>query len=383
MAPFLTIDTYNSEQLNSLRTLSSRAIQAFAPVTFLHRHYPSYVEDNDHILRFVDTMHETKDAKYFDRKRYSFSDHETDLIRDVCCRVSALTERLFDRQTLPIMSPLAHVMPYRVIHNIEKTLGRKLRIFEIGPGSGYLGAYLMLTGHSYSSMDNSTGFYLWQNRFFSTIAAETFVELASDQSTLHTEGPQSFHCPWWEFVAEESNTSIEADLIICDHALGEIHPLGLDFILRKCLTLMNSSREKLFLFTSPGGTDFNSVDEIHNAFLDAGYRRCASRAALYYGPGSILTSWSTDSAHVAPNTSLYRRLKTICGLTNKSDKTRATNLDNLSIYKPAWADNDRSRLTYSATEILSDLEGAAAQDYLFLKSAGKIVPDLPQIKLLG
>ena len=51
---------------------------------------------------------------------------------------------------------------FRYINNLFPN--KKLTLFELGPGSGFLTALLATAGHKVICMDNSQAFYIYQNQ---------------------------------------------------------------------------------------------------------------------------------------------------------------------------------------------------------------------------
>ena len=72
----LTIKNYNNNEKEASKMLLNRVIAAFRPVTFMTRSYPMKVYDESEIIRFIDTMHDLKQAKYYNPP-YFYSRKET------------------------------------------------------------------------------------------------------------------------------------------------------------------------------------------------------------------------------------------------------------------------------------------------------------------
>lgn len=156
----ISIDDYDRNERNALKYLPNRAIQGFQPVTFGSLNYPCHACEEEEIIRYIDTMHELKNAKYF-TPAYSYSVEEANLITKVCDQVVELTKQWPGGPIRPWMSPLAAMTLFRAISAIGCHSGKRtLSVFEVGPGSGYLGAFLINAGHRYASMDNTQAFYL-------------------------------------------------------------------------------------------------------------------------------------------------------------------------------------------------------------------------------
>ena len=103
---------------------------------------PLRLKSDAAIVRFVDTMQELNDPiRHHERELYT--PEEVEAVRRVNDVVLAHTSKAFGRAIRPWMGPLATMNLFRAIQAIAAATGRKcLRIFELGPGSGYLGALL-------------------------------------------------------------------------------------------------------------------------------------------------------------------------------------------------------------------------------------------------
>ena len=79
-------------------------------------------------------------------------------------------------------------------------------VFEIGAGSGYLGAFLIKLGYRYTSMDNTQNFYLWQNRLYNMLCKQSgeLNEWAHINKIVRENGRVN-HIPWWNIVGSEKH----------------------------------------------------------------------------------------------------------------------------------------------------------------------------------
>lgn len=167
----LSISTYDAEERKARVTATYPALRAFAPVVFNMVQFPGRVTDESELIRYSDAMHETYSRHVF-LERMTYSETEAAAIQQVVQQVKCITAQNFGRSVHPLMCLFHNIPLLRAIEIIAKARGRRLRIFEIGPGSGYLGAYLINAGHTYAAVDVTQALYLWQNRLFSEIAAD-------------------------------------------------------------------------------------------------------------------------------------------------------------------------------------------------------------------
>ena len=272
----LAIDTYNQCERDACSALSNCSIEAFHPVHFANTNYPIEVFNELDLLRYADVMHETKNAIYYDDSCL-YSEKEGDLISSTSSLVESFTADHLGSSVKPLMAPLAAISLFRVIQYIKNDRGvDQLSVFELGPGSGYLGAYLYQTGVRYGSMDNTQALYLWQNRFWSKLAMDSFFEYGDQQLSIEDIGETIemggiFHIPWWLYSEFYKELPITTDIVVCDHALGEMSKHALKYVLEISKSMLNKSPIGLFLFTGVGAQTISTHKELMIEFKKAGY----------------------------------------------------------------------------------------------------------------
>lgn len=191
----LTIKDYDLREREALKHLSNRVIEAFQPVSFRATNYPRQVYDETELIRYVDTMHEDEAFKY-SRAFCSYSLEEAKLISVVCDQVVKMTSEEFGSSIRPRMSPVAAIDLFRGIHSFGSLAEKEvLSVFEIGPGSGYLGAFLISIAYRYAAMDNAQAFYLWQSRLYEEFAPDEFTEMACGDALSMDAKKRVAHVP--------------------------------------------------------------------------------------------------------------------------------------------------------------------------------------------
>ena len=90
-----------------------------------------------------------------------------------------------------------------------------------------------------------------------------------------------------EYCRFRKTSLIKADIVICDHALGEIDTIGLQFIIRQSKEMLKLGKLKLFLFSSPGKQHINTMDDIINKFKEANYFHIYNREFHAFFSGSL------------------------------------------------------------------------------------------------
>jgi hypothetical protein len=228
--PFLSVRGYDRAEARGTVSLSIPQLMAFKPRAFGHVGWPTRVDRERELLRYVDHNFESEVAGLFNPGaefppagyRNAFTLDERDLVAVVRDKVAALTKGQFGRTVRPISNILVQVGPYRLMAHLAKTFGRQhISTFEVGPGIGYLGAMQAATGHRYLSYDVTQALYLWQSRILQAVAGSDFTELARfydvaepathrsrlgrvvDRNIRHFVGGRALtegrvvHLPWW------------------------------------------------------------------------------------------------------------------------------------------------------------------------------------------
>jgi hypothetical protein len=276
----LSIADYDAEEKRARISASYPAIRAFSAVAFAQVNFPVRVAEEQELIRYADIMQEMLSRREYLEAR-TFSEAEVAAILRVVAQVRALTGRLYGRTVQPLMCLFPPIAILRAVEAIAKKRGRRLKIFEIGPGSGYLGAYLINAGHCYASMDITQALYLWQNRLFAGIAADG-QEWVLDAGTKG----RCIHVPWWQFARYYEVLPIAADIVICDGAMGEMETLGLFYNLRIARAMVDGSDCAAFMFRRIGEPRINQLAAVEYWLGQAGFTgRRIGEVSIYSLPG--------------------------------------------------------------------------------------------------
>jgi len=124
---------------------------AFAPATLTLMGFPAFVAREEKISRYVDWNNSTSNAQYFKPNHFvrgpsvdtAFTRSEAELVGRVSDRVAALTARHYGREMRPISTLLSQFGLFRAIMALQARSNWPLRVFEVGPGTGYLGDLLL------------------------------------------------------------------------------------------------------------------------------------------------------------------------------------------------------------------------------------------------
>jgi hypothetical protein len=270
--------------------LSARAVQVATPVTFQHLGYPDRVGSDDEIAWYVDAMHEVSgEPNTYISDDFLVSEDERALIEEVREIVAGLTRAQFGREIRPWTSPLLALHSFRLICQIEAIVGRRVSVYELGPGSGYLGAFLIRTGHRYMSSDVAEGFYLWQSRLQEACAPGEFAEMAaSDGGGAPSDpGAQVVHVPWWihgNFY--QAPCPFSADIVMCEHALGEMSSIGLRYNIRAARDILSKAPEPLFVTSDVGMPNVTRVEGIIKNLYEGGFVPLVVTGPLAFVPSN-------------------------------------------------------------------------------------------------
>ena len=243
----LQLETYKANRDAELIKLCARAVQASSPVTFNSIGYPERIIDNSQIVWFADAMHEDEgqpQAVFADD--FYVTDEEAALVNEVADIVEELTEKQFGIRVRPWASLLFCLNMFRLVKAMSNFAGEDLPVYEIGPGSGYLGALLVRSGHRYVATDIAEGFYLWQSRMLETMADGDFCELAEERvnGTIVDPGTKVVHVPWWIHGSYyRAKCPFNASLVVCDHAFGEMSYFGLKYTIASSKDILESYKK--------------------------------------------------------------------------------------------------------------------------------------------
>jgi hypothetical protein len=273
----LTVEGYDRAEAEARVGLSIPHLMAFRSVAFDSVGWPTRISSERELLRYVDHNFEAEvPALYepgatFDPIGYrnAFTLDEQALIASIRDRVADLTERSFGRRIRPMTNLLVQTGPFRVMQQLASALKQQqLRVFEVGPGAGYLGALLAQAGHRYFSYDVAQSLYLWQNRLLQTVSGSDFRELAGLDAAAAERAVDEgrvVHLPWWNYVAMLNGTTMRADVVYSNSNLSEMTYVALRHVLLISRQMLADSPKGMFCFFSkgmPSQTPHDQIDEV-------------------------------------------------------------------------------------------------------------------------
>ena len=272
---YLDPECYDRAEKKAMAVLPNRIIECCQPSVFQWEGYPSRVESVAAMRRYIDVMHEGRlSATFNDILGGGITGDEMDLMKEVSLIVRRLSESHFGGAIVPKDALTRALNIYRQIRILYPDPKRV--VFEVGGGSGYVGALLVLSGYAYVATDVTQAFYLFQNQLMNAVAPGKVIELASDPRSFTeiNEIPQGWavHIPWWKFVLPEPNFPLAVDVVTASHCLCELHPRALAYTLKVCSHLLdNKGLESCFLYEGYGSTVRNPIWSVCKRFADLGF----------------------------------------------------------------------------------------------------------------
>lgn len=267
----LTVAEYDTFEEKAIMTTPIRIIEAFQPVLWNVTGFPSRIKKDCELYKYVDTMHELRFENDFENLLGNLTIEEFGMLQQVTKLILSFSEKNFNRKLIARSSVLRMINVFRHIKYLYGN--NRPRIFEVGPGCGYLGGMLLLDNYPYASTDISQAFYLYQNNFLDFISEGKLLEGVHSEINLNKIQEQfNIHIPWWKFVKLNSQSSAEFDLITSNHCLCEMHPQSLAFTLAiSRIFLRNKAVPKIFMFEGTGWDFRYTMESVINAFEKFGF----------------------------------------------------------------------------------------------------------------
>jgi len=268
----LSVQTYNSYEREAIHQLPNRVIEAFQPTEFYNTGYPTRIEKEKELWKYIDVMQIKRYERNINNELGGLSEEEFRIYQEVTEKISAFTQKFFNESFVARNSVSRSFIVYRAIRQIYK--GYKPTVYEIGPGCGYLGALIIQEGWKYYAMDNTQAFYLYQNHLWNHFTNNNLCEALGTLSNYRSSN--TVHIPWWNFFLHDNPENI--DLITCNHMLIEMNPIALKYTVRKMRDLLKENKDKqseypkLVVFESFGGGTTNTTANVLKEFMDVDFR---------------------------------------------------------------------------------------------------------------
>lgn len=243
----LSIEDYNSHEIDGKIGLSNRFIRAFRPKLFENGGFPITVIKEEELIRYIDSMHAYSLEKHFNELCGGITKEEFELLKKCTKDIYEVTKNYYNGNFLVKAPMIASICEKRIIESALGTTDEK-RIFEIGGGAGTLGSLLLEDNINYAATDVTQAFYLIQNRLYNYITDFKMNELATENLS---ESAPCIHVPYWK-LWDLKDHPFNIDLVVSNHALLEMSPNSLRFYLNFCRKAMENSKDGLFVFQGGG-----------------------------------------------------------------------------------------------------------------------------------
>lgn len=205
----ITPEEYDRAEREALSQLPNRIIEASGTAHFNAVGYPTRIRSLSELWRYVEGMHDG-DLRGAYALLGGLTEREFELVGRITQDVGNLVQKLCGRVVVPGPSLLRAVLVYR---EIMQQVPHGGRVFEVGPGSGYVGALVAREVQlTYSWTDVSQAFFLWQRHLFKDCGINVSVGI-----------------PWWEWMTDMAH--LECDVFTCNHAIGEMHPNAFSYMI--------------------------------------------------------------------------------------------------------------------------------------------------------
>jgi len=271
----LTVEEYNKCEKEASSGKPNRILEAFYPVHFGTTSYPLSISSDSEMLRYVDVMHELRHVFDYNEILDGFTAEEFDLFKEVTKAVAGFSEKRFGKRMVPRGALVRAMIAYRHIRFLSSP--HDTTVFELGPGSGYLGTLLALSGFRYGAMDITQPFYLYQSNLWEYMFGERLIELATSERNLDDfeEFPDGavLHVPWWKYAqVDPGNINLKVDVVTSNHAICEMGREARHYSANLCgRWLSELGRDRYFYAEGMGSEATSCRMEGYKAFLERGY----------------------------------------------------------------------------------------------------------------
>ena len=274
--PTLTPREYDAAERIALTNMPNRIVECVQTVIFNQNGYPTRVGTDKELVRYAEAIAESGFEERFDVQLEGFTPEEFDQWQAVWAKALEFTDKSFNRLVLPRSSLIAGMNVWRHIKYLYGE--QRPRTLEVGPGSGHFGALLQIDDFPYAATDITQAFYLVQNHYWNSITNDGVVELAygGDPATAFANlAPGApVHIPWWVFKQLLPDTPPQFDLVVCNHALCEMHDWSCRYFLELAKQALQGQphERKLFVFEGWGWSAPHDRERVLKLFLKNDFR---------------------------------------------------------------------------------------------------------------
>jgi len=277
VAADLLVADYDLAEQEAISVTPNLIVQAVQPIVFNAMGYPSRVRSEAELFKYIDVMHEGGYEYEVLGLLQGLTENEFELVKRLTTSVNRFGQERFGKKRLSRASMLGGM---NVLRHIRYLYGdARPRIFEIGPGNGYLGALLIDQGYPYAATDVSQAFYLYQNHFWNYISQGSVVELTHEnppEEGFEAPSPgNAVHLPWWKFMGLKPDAVPQFDVITCNRTLSEMHPSSLGFAIKIAQAMLSGAPDepklpKAIVFHGWGDQNHGNKASVTQGFYRSG-----------------------------------------------------------------------------------------------------------------
>lgn len=282
---YLTIQEYNQQEVLERAKLSNRFIRAFVPNTFQKGGFPDKVYQEQELVRYIDSQHSECFEIYYKELCKGLTEEEVKIVLEITSVIYKTTQELYE-STFVVKAPLLAALFCKRVVDVLTDKNKNVHIFELGAGSGMLGAMLLYSGYRYSCTDVTQAFYLVQNRVLNSFAV--INELCMGEMVENG----NYHIPYWKMWTMRNNEDV-VDIVTCNHSLLEMSSSALKFYLRFCYDRLKNSNYGFFFFQGTGWNVEGSVFTLFEKFNQYGY------SLVYYDINCELAIFATKGKDIS------------------------------------------------------------------------------------
>lgn len=278
----LTKQQYKNSLNKKIDNLPIPLMMGFHPKAFEDCGYPTTISKKSDLKKFVDHNFEYGIDEIFKKDGHHsviayknlFTSYEVQKLKKIRELIGKFTKKNYKSCIKPIGNLLVQSGPWRAIEQINSYFfkSKQLKIFEIGPGHGYLGALLSLVKYKYYSYDVTESLYLWQNHLLNCVNNGKLNEYL-------ITNPKKFgsskigHLSWWQFCDFFVDNKLKGfDIVYSNSNLCEMHPIALKINLAACRELIKDSEIGVLMFFSEGSPSFGNKESINSQIISNGFQ---------------------------------------------------------------------------------------------------------------
>lgn len=330
----LSVGVYDNNEAEAIERTCNRVIQAFGAANFSSVGYPTRVKTDAALFRYIDCMQETRLERDFLHFLEGVTRDEYQLLKEAISITAAYSRERFSRVVAPRGALIRSI---NMMRHIEYVYGdERPCVFEIGPGSGYLGLLLQMKGYPYAATDITQGYYLHQSNLWEFANGGRIEELALadadyvfDFDDIKPNVP--VHVPWWHMADMLlSNRCVRPSLITCNHAFAEMNKLGLAFYVALAFKALENSRHAPTVMFEDMGEEHIPYVGVFDRFLGRGFRLCINDERVT----TFVPDWDEAGARDALDMNDFFVFLESCGY----DRTNV--LDKRSVFPTVTRENN-------------------------------------------